>query len=152
MQAKYRRLRDEAYREGLESFAVLAASDPEFRDFVCLYIAEGYKRNRHTVSVCNSDPAVVVVCNRWLRRLSSATPAYRVQYHADQDFDELQRFWGAQLGVEPERIGLQRKTNSSQLASRTWRCAHGVLTVHVGDTLLRARLQAWIDRLRESWL
>jgi transcriptional regulator with XRE-family HTH domain len=151
MQAKYRRLREEAYAEGRETFDELAR-DASFRDFVCLYIAEGYKRNRNTVSVCNSDPAVVVLCDRWVRRLSSATPAYRVQYHADQDFDELQQFWGAQLGVEPERISLQPKTNSNQLAGRTWRCVHGVLTVHVGDTLLRARLQAWIDRLREAWL
>jgi transcriptional regulator with XRE-family HTH domain len=151
MQAKYRRLREAAYAEGRESFDELAR-DPSFRDFVCLYIAEGYKRNRNAVSVCNSDPAVVVLSDRWLRRLSSATPAYRVQYHADQDVEELQRFWGTQLEVEPERISLQRKTNSSQLASRTWRCVHGVLTVHVGDTLLRARLQAWIDRLREPWL
>src|SRR3954470_12938234 len=72
MQAKYRRLREAAYAEGRETFDELAL-DPSFRDFVCLYIAEGYKRNRNTVSVCNSDPAVVVVCDRWLRRLSSAT-------------------------------------------------------------------------------
>jgi transposase-like protein len=151
MQAKYRRLREAAYEEGRASFDELAR-DPSFRDFVCLYIAEGYKRNRNTVSVCNSDPAIVAVCDRWLRRLSSATRTYRVQHHADQDADELQRFWGAQLGVEPERVDLQRKTNSGQLAGRTWRCVHGVLTVRVDDTLLRARLQAWIDRLRESWL
>ena len=151
MQAKYRRLREEAYAEGRASFDELAL-DPTFRDFVSLYLAEGYKRSRNSVSVCNSDPAVIVLCDRWIRRLSTRTPDYRVQYHADQDFDELQRFWGEQLGVEPERIGLQRKTNSSQLASRTWRCVHGVLAVCVGDTLLRARLQAWMDRLRESWL
>jgi hypothetical protein len=151
MQAKYRRLREDAYAEGRETFDELAL-DPSFRDFVCLYIAEGYKRSRNTVSVCNSDPAVVILCNRWLRRLTSATPAYRVQYHADQDFEEIQRFWGAQLGVDPERVDLQRKTNSGQLAGRTWRSVHGVLTIHVGDTLLRARLQAWIDRLRDSWL
>jgi transcriptional regulator with XRE-family HTH domain len=151
MQAKYRRLREKAYEDGRASFDELAA-DPTFRDFVCLYIAEGYKRSRNAVSVCNSDPAVMVLCNRWIRRLSSATPGYRVQYHADQSFDELQRFWGDQLGVEPERIGMQRKSNSGQLSSRTWRCVHGVLAIYVGDTLLRARLQGWIDRLHESWL
>jgi hypothetical protein len=151
MQAKYRRLREEAYTEGRASFDELGL-DPTFRDFVNLYLAEGYKRSRNSVSVCNSDPAVVVLCDRWLRRLAVRMPAYSVQYHADQDGDELQRFWGEQLGVAPERISLQRKTNSGQLRGRTWRCVHGVLTVHVCDTLLRARLQGWIDRLRESWL
>jgi hypothetical protein len=93
-----------------------------------------------------------VLCDRWIGRLSSATPAYRVQYHADQDLDELKRFWGELLHIDPERVAMQRKSNSGQLAGRTWRSLHGVLTVHVGDTLLRARLQAWMDRLRDSWL
>ncbi len=43
MQAKYRRLRDEAYALGRAEFGDLAAR-PSFRDFVVLYIAEGYKR------------------------------------------------------------------------------------------------------------
>jgi transcriptional regulator with XRE-family HTH domain len=37
------------------------------------------------------------------------------------------------------------------LAERTWRSAHGVLTVGVYDTLLRARLDGWMDCLREAW-
>ena len=40
MRRKYRLMREEAYREGLESFDALVR-DPSFRDFVCLYIAEG---------------------------------------------------------------------------------------------------------------
>jgi hypothetical protein len=40
MQRKYRLLRDEAYAEGESSFDGLIA-DPTFRDFVCLYMAEG---------------------------------------------------------------------------------------------------------------
>ena len=46
MQAKYRRLREAAYAEGRASFDELAR-DPSFRDFVCLYLAEGYKRHRN---------------------------------------------------------------------------------------------------------
>src|SRR3954471_4659449 len=70
MQEKYRRLREAAYEEGRASFDALAI-DPAFRDFVCLSLAEGYKRHRNYVSVCNSDPAVVVLCNAWIRRLAT---------------------------------------------------------------------------------
>jgi hypothetical protein len=150
MQEKHRRLRLSAYAEGRASFDELAL-DPSFRDFVCLYLAEGSKRNRNTVAVCNSDPTVVVLCNAWICRLSTKTADYWVQYHADQDLDELQRFWGEQLDIAPERVAMQRKSNSNQLTGRTWRSAHGVLTVRVGDTLLRAKLDGWMDRLRESW-
>jgi hypothetical protein len=71
------------------------------------------------VRVCNTDPAVVVLCNAWIRR---------------------------------SQVRMQRKSNSNQLAGRTWRSVHGVLTVRVCDTLLRAKLEGWMDRLRESWL
>jgi hypothetical protein len=151
MQAKYRRLREAAYAKGRASFDALAL-DPTFRDFVNLYIAEGYKRHRNIVSVCNSDPAVVAICDRWLRQLSSKSPEYWVQYHADQDLEELCRFWSDELGIRPDQIRLQRKSNSNQLAGRTWRSVHGVLTVRVCDTPLRAKLNGWMDRLRESWL
>jgi excisionase family DNA binding protein len=53
-QRKYRLLREAAYEQGMGEYETLAA-DPTFRDFVCLYIAEGYKRDRNIVSLANSD-------------------------------------------------------------------------------------------------
>lgn len=105
--------------------------EPTFRDFVCLYIAEGYKRDRNVASLANSDPAVVK--------------------HADQNLSELREFWAGALATDAASIGLQRKSNSNQLTGRIWRSRHGVLTVRVCDTALRARLGAWMDRLRDEW-
>jgi AcrR family transcriptional regulator len=70
MQAKYRRLREEAYAQGLAEYDELFQL-PTFRDFVVLYIAEGYKRRRHTVSICNSDPAILVIAATWLSRVGT---------------------------------------------------------------------------------
>jgi hypothetical protein len=151
MRRKYRLLREAAYEDGRAAFKELCR-DPTFRDFVNLYLAEGYKRNRNNVALANSDPAVIRIASRWIRRLSQNRIDFRVQYHADQDVGELQRFWGALLGIEPAAIHLQRKSNSSQLRRRTWRCRYGVLTVRVGDTYLRARLEAWMDCLKGEWL
>jgi hypothetical protein len=150
MQRKYRLLREEAYKQGLCEFDELAA-DPTFRDFVCLYIAEGYKRNRNVVSICNSDPAVMRVATRWIRRLTDKQLRFSIQYHADQDLDELRDFWGRTLDIAPDVIKLQRKSNSNQLTGRSWRSRHGVLNAFVHDTMLRARMQAWTDRLRGDW-
>jgi hypothetical protein len=88
----------------------------------------------------------------WLQRLSGRTPSVRVQYHADQDTVVLRAFWAATLGVEPGEIRFHPKTNSSQLRTRTWRCADGVVAVAIHDTLLRIRLQAWMDRVFASWV
>jgi hypothetical protein len=150
MQRKYRLLREAAHREGEESFDELAA-DPTFRDFVALYIAEGYKRSRNTVSICNSDPAVMRIAARWLRQLTDRPLQFSIQYHADQDLNELRRFWGEMLGIDSGVVRLLRKSNSNQLTGRVWRSRHGVLAVRVFDTPLRARLEAWMDTLRASW-
>ena len=104
------------------------------------------------VALGNSDPAVIAVSERWLRQLSSGGRDYSLQFHADQDPSELQAFWGSVLGIDGSAIRLQRKSNSGHLAGRLWRSRHGVLTVWAGDTLLRARLQAWIDCTRDQWL
>jgi hypothetical protein len=150
MQRKYRLLREAAYREGLESFASLAA-DPTFRDFVCLYIAEGYKRSRNVVSIVNSDPAVVRVAAGWICRIAQRPIDYRISYHEDQSLEALRCFWGAELGVDPRDITGDRKSNSGRLSARVWRCEHGLLMVRTSDTLFRARLEAWINCLKREW-
>jgi hypothetical protein len=151
MGTKFRLLRDEAYREGRKSFPALA-QDPTFRDFVCMYIGEGCKRNRNRVSIGNSDPRVVLLATSWLRALSRKKLRFSIQYHEDQDLEELSAFWASTLGIEPSEVRLQRKSNSGRLGGRTWRSKYGVMTVTTCDTLLRARLQAWMDCLRETWL
>ena len=151
MQAKYKRLREEAYELGRWEFPRLARL-PMFRDFVCLYIAEGYKRSRNTVSLANSDAAVITIADYWIRYFGRNPVRYCVQHHADQRFESLAAFWGETLGVPAAAIGFQRKSNSSQLRHRKWRSKHGVLTIRCGDTILRARLQGWIDCLEQAWL
>ena len=152
MQRKCRLLREAAYREGRESFDVLSAADPTFRDFVCMYIGEGYKRNRNRVAIGNSDPRVLVLATRWLRVLSGKDLRFSIQFHEDQDLRRLSEFWASTLGIEPREIRMQRKSNSGQLGGRHWRSRYGVLTVTTCDTLLRARLPAWMDCVQNEWV
>jgi hypothetical protein len=84
--------------------------------------------------------------------LSARGLYYSIQYHADQDLDEIRRFWAVELEIKPDEIRLQRKSNSNQLAKRTWRSQHGVMTVRTSDSYFREELQAWVDCLRDDWL
>ncbi len=143
--------RDLAYRQGWCEFALLDA-EPGFRDFVCMYIGEGYKRSRNTVAIANSDPRVIGLADHWIRRFAINKVTYSFQYHADQDPEYLIRFWSSYLGVERELFRYQRKSNSGQLNGRNWRCRWGVLTVQTHDTYLRSQLQGWIDRVQGGWL
>ena len=76
-------------------------------------MAEGYKRCRNSVAVCNSDPVVVTLCAHWVRHFARNPVRYSVQYHADQDLTGLQAFWATVLGVRPEEIQLQRKSTAA---------------------------------------
>jgi hypothetical protein len=60
-------------------------------------------------------------------------------------------FWSVTALVGPERIRPYPKSNSGDLRVRTWRCEHGVASVEVCDTLLHARLSAWMERVRKDW-
>lgn len=117
-----------------------------------MYIAEGYKKNRNVVSIANSDDAVLRPAQMWMERLSPKPLRYSIQYHADQNLDELRSFWGEALLISGEEIRFQRKSNSGGLAGRRWRSQHGVLTVWCHDTYSRARLEAWMQIIRAGWL
>jgi hypothetical protein len=54
--------------------------------------------------------------------------------------------------VRASEIKFVVKSNSGRLRKRVWRCRYGVINVRASDTLFRARLQGWIDRLKEEWL
>jgi hypothetical protein len=139
MREKYRLIREAAYEHVFVSYMTLI-KEPGFRGFVCMYIGEGYKRCRNSVSLNNSDPAVVKLANYWICRLSRNPVGYALQHHADQEPDELKRFWAKGLGISAEAI----KT--------PWRSRYGLLCVRASDTLLRAELQAWMDCVQEEWL
>jgi hypothetical protein len=62
-------LREAAYRRGSDEYDELCA-EPTFRDFVCMYIGEGFKRDRNRVALANSDPKVVRLADHWIRRFS----------------------------------------------------------------------------------
>jgi hypothetical protein len=155
----------DAYEEALQSFEELA-SQPTFRDFVCIYLVQGEQRDRRRVALTNSDPAVMRLVSRWLRRLTDKAPFLSLQYRPGQSLRELRDFWGDAVGAEPRAIRAARGKSASAGGDSTpstrrgkgpsadeagGGAPHGLLTVAVEDSLLRARMQGWMHRARESW-
>jgi len=143
-------LRQQAYQRGWDEAPELL-NDLTFRDFVVLYMAEGTKRNRNVVAFVNSDTRMVVLAHRWIKLLTQNKMDYHLQCHADHDEDELKAYWANLVGIEPSNIKTIRKSNSGQLSGRNFRSQYGLLTVRVGDTYLRARLEAWMDFIKQQW-
>jgi hypothetical protein len=142
-----------AYEEGLETFEELSAQ-PTFRDFICVYLVQGDhdQRDRTRVALTNSDPDVMRLVGRWIGRLTNRVPFLSLQYRPGQSLSDLRRFWSETMGAEPRAIRARRSAaRDSDKQAMPESPPHGLLTVGVEDTLLRARLQGWMYRARESW-
>lgn len=149
-QEKFRLLREQAYQQGVEEAPELF-KDLHFRDFIVLYLTEGYRKGKNTVQVANSNPQLMKLGYHYIRRFTNRNISFSIQYHEDQDLDELRNFWGNYLDISPKAIRMQRKSNGNQLNGRNWRSVHGVLSIYTYDTYFRAKLQAWMDILESQW-
>jgi AcrR family transcriptional regulator len=151
MQAKYAAIRQRAYDEMYQQAPELLR-DSTIRDFVVLYLAEGYRKDKNSVSLGNSNPNIVRFAHDCMRRLATNPHFdYRFQYHTDQDPEQLRVFWASVLGVEPSAVACDPKTNSGHLKHRRFNCEYGVCMVRVNDTRFRAQLQALMDVVQEEW-
>jgi hypothetical protein len=61
------------------------------------------------------------------------------------------RLWARELAIGSSELAVQVKSNSNELSVRIWRSRYGLVAVSTNDTALRARLQAWMDRVQEEW-
>lgn len=116
-----------------------------------LYMAEGTKRQRNTVAFVNSNPSMMRLANHWISHFTINKLDYGLQYHIDHDENALKQYWGGILGISPDIIKTMRKSNSNGLSGRNFRSQYGLLTVRVGDTQLRSRLQGWMDYIQAQW-
>jgi hypothetical protein len=151
MSLKAAERRKQAYDEA-RADAERLLSDRRIRDFVVLYLAEGYKKNRNKVSLSNANPRIVAFAHDCMRPLASRDAlTYSFQYHADQDPEQLRRFWVGVLSIAPEQIKPIPKTNSGHLKGRRFACEYGVFEIVACDTMFRARLQALMDVVQDQW-
>jgi len=143
--------RQQWYDEAMTSVKHDGLTD-ELRDFVVMYMGEGFRRNRNVVKICNSNPTIMLMSHRVMRRESEKHRfEYALMYHTDNDISMLQNYWSKLLGVNPKQIVPSLQSNSGKLSKRQWRCVHGCLHISVNDTKFRMRLQAWMDYITEQW-
>ena len=149
--AKCAARRQQAYEAAIEKAQQLLA-DQHIRDFVVLYLAEGFRKDRNVVAISNSNPRIIEFSYNCMRELATNLHFYlSFQYHADQDPEALKLFWSSLLQIRPEQIKPVPKTNSGHLKHRRFACEYGIFQVKVCDTRFRAELQALMDVLQEQW-
>lgn len=149
---KYAKLREVAYNEAFNN-AKKMMKIPTFRDFILLYMTEGFRRTRHVVSIANSNPSIIQLANIWINYLTPRKNhlKYNLQIHEDNDEKKIKQFWAKKLKIKSICIKIIRKSNSGKMIGRNWRSVNGVLTVGVNDTYLRSKIQAWMDFVENDW-
>lgn len=146
-------LRQAAYDEGLLQAPELF-KDEFFREFVCMYIGEGSKKDRNKIAIVDSDVAVIVLAHYWIKKLSNPENKffYALQIHKDHDEEEIKAYWAQALGIDSTIIHTTRKSNSGELSGRKFRSQWGLLSIQANDTYFMSKMQAWMDYRRQEWL
>lgn len=151
MQEKYAKLRQIAY--DATDLQVLE-DDLIVRDFVVMYLGEGYRRNRNVVHICNTNPTIMLMALKALRRLKvdlhAANVSFKLLLYPDHEDRALKRFWVRQLQIRSAQIKIWRPTEKQQ-PSKYRRSVHGLMYLTINDTYLRARLQALMDAVETGW-
>jgi hypothetical protein len=137
---KWKKLREKAYLKASIDANILF-KDTTFRDFITIYLCEGYRRCRNTVSVANSNKNIILLSYKWIKALSARAISFKIQIHIDQDENKLKEYWGKLLDIQKDIIKTTRKSNSGNLNGRLWRSEYGVLTIQTHDTYLRSKIQ-----------
>ena len=150
MEKKHRKIRDANKALGVAYYLsnkLLASS------IAALYFAEGYKRDRNSVSFSNSDSRSILFMYKALSAIADKEIyTVYIQYYEDQNKEELTTFWSNLLGLSVEKISLRLKGNSGGLSGRKNNSQHGVAAIKWNSTYLRSFLQGMMDAWFEDIL
>jgi len=148
---KFRLLHEESRKEAEKLWNESLKNDFSFQQFIMLYWCEGYKKTKNSVSLANSDISLLKLGKKWIEKLTKRPLSkieYLIQLHEDQDEKKLFDFWTQELNID--KIKISRKTNSGKMKGRNWNSEYGVLTIRIGDSYLKTKIDFWIEKLREN--
>lgn len=141
-------LRAAAYGRGVSGWASFS-KNPLAREFVMLYLTEGYRKSRHVVSVINSDPALVRLALHGIRLVSDKEVFIEVRIYQDHDAKAERSYWAKVLQVPITLVRTYVK-NTGGMTWRTEPSTHGCVVVRVGDTQAKAYVDGLCDGMRNE--
>lgn len=140
--------RQEAYDFGVKQYDELS-KDNKFKTFLVLYLCEGYKKDRNSIGITNSDPDIIKLFYDVVKPLTHKTPRFGVQIHLDNDIESVKTYWANLLSIDKKSINVYVRKIS--MTNRNGRLPNGIFQITYGDTYLRSRLQSWMDIMKKEW-
>lgn len=120
-------------------------NNPLFLSAISLYWGEGDKLSRNQTRLTNTDPQMIRIFMEFLTVICKV-PKSKIRLalfiYSDLDDDECKKFWG-----EVTKITAFHKTQVLPSRHKTKRLPYGVCTVIVSNTILKKKMNIWIDQL-----
>ncbi len=147
---KFRKIHKE-YKARAEEFWKQNRDNPRFTEFVMAYICEGYKKTKHEVSICNSDPVLMYFFYQWFKKLNinNKGMVFKIQIHVDQNESQLKDYWNKYFGSDLN-ITCLRKSNTGKMARRKWASLHGVLSMTIHDAYCKTMVDTFITLYKRA--
>lgn len=129
------------------------------RDFliagVSLYWAEGFKnKHEHRLGFCNSDPNMIKFYVHWLEKhldisRNQFVARLTLNYLYKGKVNEMQNFWAETIGVSLSQFTKPFFQTSKWKKQYNTSNYHGVLRIHVKESLDRLlKMKGWIEGLK----
>ena len=119
-----------------------------------LYLGEGNKVSKNTISVSNSDPSVLKFVKHWfINSLKVSDSKIRMQLHlySDMNVDKEIKFWLSELSMKRQSLAKPyiKKSLRSDIDQKGW--GHGTCSLLVHDTCLKENLLMAIRAITDSY-
>lgn len=122
-------------------------SDPLFAAGLMLYLGEGSKCYKNQVGIANSDPNVLKIFLRFLRKFTDIEPQkikFWVLIYPDLDKIRCQNYWLTELGLSEKSL---YKTQTIKGRELTKKLHYGVGNIRISSTRLKVLIDKWISLL-----
>lgn len=132
--------------------APLLLQDRLFRDFIALFAGEGSRKDRHTVSLVNTDPYIISAAFKAMRHLpGGSSPRLSLRLYPDHQVAVELAFWRDFLQLERNHPVVVHIKPSSGLKRELHTCAHGIMRVRFSSVEAKIIVDRCLQLLREEW-
>ena len=141
---KWQDLRYQARIEAKREFKILR-NNPLFISGVMLYWGEGDKKNKNSLRLANTDPALIKIYKNFLRKTCSvAEDKINVWLLLYPDLDEVEckKFW---IDKAELRINNFKKSMVIKGRHEHNRLSYGVCNINVHNSYLKEKMSEWIN-------
>jgi hypothetical protein len=144
----------ELMTKGINEIGKLSARDYLIAG-ASLYWAEGFKnRHEHRLGFCNSDPGMIKFYVHWLKEClgvnrDQLVARLTLNYLYKDKVNEMQGFWVQAIGVPLSQFTKPFFQTSKWKKQYNTTNYHGVLRIHVKESLNRLlKMKGWIEGLK----